>query len=221
MRIFHRLGITYVLDNSSTTGINPATQEYFSAVNSQNQNFISNNGTFTTYNARKVLPSYTYSTVNNPYNPTRGHSFTGTFEFSGGFLGGDINYYRPSADFRYYHPVNHGRNTIAIRAMGSFIQSFTDQSVPFYERSFSGGDFDIRGFDFRTLSPISFITRTLPVVDPKTFQTVNKPFDQLSRSDIPPARDHLCARQFVDDRNQSGDTGIFLIRQFPEPEFHL
>jgi outer membrane protein insertion porin family len=179
VRIFHRLGITYVLDNSSTTGINPATQEYFSAVNSQNQNFISNNGTFTTYNSRKVLPSYTYSTVNNPYNPTRGHSFTGTFEFAGGFLGGDINYYRPSADFRYYHPVNHGRNTIAIRAMGSFIQSFTDQSVPFYERSFSGGDFDIRGFDFRTLSPISFITRTLPVVDPKTFQTVNKPFDDI------------------------------------------
>ena len=178
MRIFHRLGITYVLDNSSTTGVNPATQAYFSTVSSQNQNFATGSG-FTTFNARRVLPSYTYSTVNNPYSPTRGHSFTGTFEFTGGFLGGDINFYRPSGDFRYYRPVNHGRNTIAIRAMGSFIQSFTNLSVPFYERFFAGGDFDIRGFDFRTLSPISFITRTLPVTDPKTFQTVNKQFDDI------------------------------------------
>src|SRR5207302_4559643 len=33
--------------------------------------------------------------------------------------------------------------------------------------------------DFRTLSPISFITRTLPVTDPKTFRTVNRPFDDI------------------------------------------
>src|SRR5215468_1235602 len=179
IRVFHRVALTYVLDNSSTTGINPATQAYFSAVASQNQNFIAGNNQFQTFGARRVLPSYTYSTVNNPYNPTRGHSFTGTFEFTGGFLGGDINFYRPSADFRYYHPINHGRNTIAIRAMGSFIQSFTDQSVPFYERFFAGGDFDIRGFDFRTLSPISFITRTLATTDPTTLKTVQKPFDDI------------------------------------------
>src|SRR5262249_19632646 len=123
--------------------------------------------------------TYTYSTVNNPYNPTRGFSFTGAFDFTGGFLGGDINFYRPSAEYRYYRPMHNGRNTLALRAMGSFIQSFTNLSVPFYERSFVGGDFDIRGFDFRTISPISFITRTLPVTDPVTFKTVNKPFDDI------------------------------------------
>ena len=63
--------------------------------------------------------------------------------------------------------------------MGSFIQSFTNLSVPFYERMFVGGDFDIRGFDFRTLTPISFITRTLPVTDPITSKTVNKPYDDI------------------------------------------
>jgi outer membrane protein insertion porin family len=177
-KIFHRLGLTYVLDNSETTGINPATQEYFSAVQSQNQNFIVG-GSFTTYHARRLVPSYTYSTVNNPYNSTRGHSFTGTFEFTGGFLGGDINYYRPSGEFRYYKPVNKGRNTLAMRLMGSFVQSFTDLSVPFYERIFAGGDFDIRGFDFRSISPISFITRSLPVTDPVTLKTTTKPFDDI------------------------------------------
>jgi outer membrane protein insertion porin family len=75
--------------------------------------------------------------------------------------------------------MNHGRNTLAMRLMGSYIQSFTNLSVPFYERMFAGGDFDIRGFDFRTISPISFITRELPVTDPVTFRTVNKAFDDI------------------------------------------
>ncbi len=177
-KIFHRLGLNYVLDDSETTGINPATKEYFSAVASQNQNSLVG-GSLTTYHARRLSPSYTYSTVNNPYYATRGHSFTGSFEFTGGFLGGDINFYRPSGEFRYYKPMDHGRNTLAMRLMGSFIQSFTNLSVPFYERMFIGGDFDIRGFDFRTLSPISFITRTLSVTDPTTFKTVAKPFDDI------------------------------------------
>ena len=177
-KLFHRLGLSYVLDNSETTGINPATKEYFAAVESQNQSSLVG-GSFATYHARRLMPTYTYSTVNNPYNPTRGYSFTGTFEFTGGFLGGDINFYRPSAEYRYYRPVNRGRNTLAMRVMGSYVQSFTNLSVPFYERFFAGGDFDIRGFDFRTVSPISFITRTLPVTDPNTFQTVQKPFDDI------------------------------------------
>ncbi|HEY2381807.1 MAG TPA: outer membrane protein assembly factor BamA [Terriglobia bacterium] len=178
MRVFQRIGISYVLDNSSTTGVNPATQAYFSAVQSQNQNFLTGSS-FTNFEARRVLPSYTYSTVNNPYNPKSGKSFTLTFEFTGGFLGGTINFYRPSGDFRYYHPMNHGRNTFAMRAMTSYIQSFTNLSVPFYERFFAGGDFDIRGFDFRTLSPISFITRALPVTNPLTGQTSVQPFDDI------------------------------------------
>ena len=86
-------------------------------------------------------------------------------------MSGDINFYRPTAEFRFYHPMNHGRNASAMRAMSSYIQSFTNLSVPFYERFFVGGDFDIRGFDFRSLSPISFITRTLRALDPVSDQS--------------------------------------------------
>jgi outer membrane protein insertion porin family len=167
-----------VLDNSQTTGINPATQAYFSAVAAQNQNFIVG-GVPNVFNARRLIPTYTYNTTNSAYYPTRGYSFTGSFDFTGGFLGGDVNYYRPSGEFRYYHPMHNGRNTLAMRVMGSFVQSFTNLSVPFYERIFAGGDFDIRGFDFRTISPISFITRALPVRDPVTGNTVTKNFDDV------------------------------------------
>jgi outer membrane protein insertion porin family len=178
LRIFHRVGLSYVLDNSQTTGINPATQAYFSAVAAQNQNFIVG-GVPNVFNARRMIPTYTYNTTNSAYYPTRGFSFTGSFDFTGGFLGGDVNYYRPSGDFRFYHPMHNGRNTLAMRVMGSFVQSFTNLSVPFYERIFAGGDFDIRGFDFRTISPISFITRALPVTDPRTGRTVTRNFDDV------------------------------------------
>ena len=178
LRIFHRLGLSYVLDNSKTTGINQATQEYFSHVAAQNQNFIVG-GVPNVFNARRLVPTYTFNTTNSAYYPTRGFSFTGSFDFTGGFLGGDVNYYRPSGEFRFFHPMNNGRNTLAIRAMGSFVQSFTNLSVPFYERIFAGGDFDIRGFDFRTISPISFITRALPILDPVTHQTVTRNFDDI------------------------------------------
>src|ERR1051325_9357654 len=124
MRIFHRVGLSYVLDNSETTGINPATQAYFSAVAAQNQNFIVG-GVPNVFNARRFIPTYTYNTTNSPYYPTRGLSFTGSFDFTGGFLGGDVNYYRPSGEFRYYHPMHNGRNTLAPRAMGAFVQRFS------------------------------------------------------------------------------------------------
>jgi outer membrane protein insertion porin family len=177
-KLFHRLGLSYVRDDSETTGINPATKEYFAAVEAQNQASLVG-GTSTSYQARRLATTYSYSTVNSPYNATRGYSFTGTFEFTGGFLGGNINYYRPSGEYRYYRPMNRGRNTLAMRLMGSYVQSFTNLAVPFYERFFVGGDFDIRGFDFRTISPISFITRTLPVTDPTTLRTVERPFDDI------------------------------------------
>src|SRR5437867_8352609 len=85
LRIFHRLGLSYVLDNSQTTGINPATQAYFSAVEAQNQNFIVS-GTPNTFNARRLIPTYTYNTTNSAFTPTHGHSFTGSLSFTGALL---------------------------------------------------------------------------------------------------------------------------------------
>jgi outer membrane protein insertion porin family len=178
MSVFHRIGLTYQLDNSSTSAVNPATAAYFSAVAIQNRTAVSSNGS-TTYHGRRITPTYQYNTTNSPFAPTRGMSVTASWEFTGGFLGGDTNYYRPSLDVRYYKAVNRGRNTIAMRSVTSYVQSFTNLATPFYERFFLGGDFDIRGFDFRSLSPISFITRALPFTDPKTFITTTKLYDDI------------------------------------------
>jgi outer membrane protein insertion porin family len=109
----------------------------------------------------------------------KGRAFTFTFEYNGGVLGGNTNYFRPTAEFRFFRPHTKHQNVIAVRLMASHVRGFGGTSVPFYERFFPGGDFDIRGFDFRSLGPISFLTRTVSRLDPETGGTIPAPFDDI------------------------------------------
>jgi outer membrane protein insertion porin family len=179
VRVFHRIGVNFQFDDSTTSAVNPATEEFFKGVLAEEQQTLpGTTASVTSYHARRLTTSYAFNSTNNPYNPTTGHSFTGSLEFTGGLFGGNVDFYRPTLEFRYFKPVNGGRNTLAIRAMASHVQSFTNSSVPFYERFFLGGDFDIRGFDFRSISPIAFITRTLDVTD-AAGKVNKKPYDDI------------------------------------------
>jgi outer membrane protein insertion porin family len=82
-------------------------------------------------------------------------------------------------DYRYFHPINKKRNTLAFRITASYILPSKDAAIPFYERFFMGGDFDIRGFDFRAVSPIASFTRQVDVTDSATGLTVKKPYDDI------------------------------------------
>ena len=178
-KYFSRFGLTYQFDNSKTDAVNPATEDYFKSVTtSEQQNFITT-GNFGVYRTRKLIPSFNYSTVDNPYYPTRGKALSFTFEYDGGFLGGNTNYYRPTAEFRFFKPHTRHRNVIAMRFLASHISGFGGTAVPFYERFFPGGDFDIRGFDFRSLGPVSFLTRVVDKLDPETGGTIAAPFDDI------------------------------------------
>jgi len=179
-KIWSRFGVNYSFEDSKTDAVNPATQDYFSAVRTQEkEQFINGVGSFGTFRARKLIPTYSFNSTDSPMFPHRGQAFTGTFEYTGGFLGGNVNYFRPTVEYRYFRPINKKRNTLAFRFMGSHIRGFNGLSVPFYERFFMGGDFDIRGFDFRQVSPLAFITRQLDVIDPETGFTIKRAFDDI------------------------------------------
>jgi outer membrane protein insertion porin family len=181
-KIWNRVGLNFGMTRSYTSAINPATQDYFSAVITQdNQSLTSaaGGGSFSTFHAHTLTPSFSFNhTQGSPAFPIRGTSLSTTFEFTGGLLGGTVNYYRPSLDFRYFHPMNKGRNVLAIRLLGSFIHGFDGTAVPYYQRFFVGGDFDIRGFDFRAISPIAFITRNVTSSDAQG-NIVSQPFDDI------------------------------------------
>jgi outer membrane protein insertion porin family len=176
-----RLGMMYQFENSETNAVNPATQEYFSAVTQQQRTeFSTNSGTdFGLFHSRKLVPSLTWRTVDSAYFPTRGHSLSFAFDYTGGLLGGNVNFIRPTMQFEYYRPHTKRRNVVAFRFVTSFITGFSDVRAPFYERVYAGGDYDIRGFDFRTISPVSFITRYIDSLDAETGATIKKPFDDI------------------------------------------
>src|SRR2546427_10682818 len=173
------LGITLSWTSLNTS----ATEEYFKSVTTQNnQSFISNSGagSFSDFHAHTLIPSFTRNrTQGNPIFPTGGSSLSMTFEYTGGFLGGTVNYFRPTLDYRYFKPMNKGRNILAVRFLGSFVQGFGGTAVPYYQRYFLGGDFDIRGFDFRAISPIAFVVRNVNVIDSETGNSVARPFDDI------------------------------------------
>jgi outer membrane protein insertion porin family len=179
---FARVGLTYQFSNSQTSAVNPATEAYFQAVVAQqDDSFASSVGSgFSTFRARKISPSFVYSTVDNPNFPTSGRSYSASMEFTGGALGGNVNMLRPAVEFRYYRPMTKRRNVFAIRLAGSHVRGFSGLTVPFYERYMIGGEYDIRGFENRALSPISFVTRNLPAIDPITGGTATRPYDDIA-----------------------------------------
>ncbi|HET9218577.1 MAG TPA: outer membrane protein assembly factor BamA, partial [Terriglobia bacterium] len=177
-----RVGLTFQLDNSRTEAVNPATQAYFSNIRTnegQQVGFNQEAQDFGEYKTRKLIPSFNYSTVDNPYYPTRGRAVSLTFEYNGGLLGGNTNFIRPTTEFRFFRPHTKRQHVFAVRLLASHIRGFANTSVPFYERFYPGGDFDIRGFDFRSLGPISFLTRTVGKLDPETGGTMPVPFDDI------------------------------------------
>ena len=182
-KIWNRVGLNFGFNHSQTSAINEATQEYFRGVTTQNdQSFINTEGGggFSDFRARTLIPSFSFNRTNGPaISPTSGSSLSTTFEFTGGFLGGTVNYFRPTLDYRYFRPMNKGRNTLAVRFLGSFVSGFNDTSVPYYQRFFMGGDFDIRGFDFRQITPIAHVVRQIAVTDPETGNAVTRPYDDI------------------------------------------
>jgi len=181
-KIWNRAGLNFGMNHSETSEINPATGDFFNAVitrNNQSLTSTSSGTNFADFYAHTLIPSYTFNhNQGNPAFPSGGSSLSTTFEYTGGLLGGNVNYYRPTLDFRYFHPMNQGRNVLAVRLLGSFVHGFQGTAVPYYQRFFAGGDFDIRGFDFRALSPIAFITRNATSRDAQG-NTVSQPFDDI------------------------------------------
>jgi outer membrane protein insertion porin family len=182
-KIWNRVGLNFGFNHSQTSAINEATQEYFGSVKTQqDQSFISSEGGggFSDFFAHTLIPSFSFNRTNGPaISPTSGSSLSTTFEFTGGVLGGTVNYYRPTADYRFFKPMNKGRNTLAVRFLSSFVTGFQGTAVPYYQRFFLGGDFDIRGFDFRQITPIAYVVRNIAVTDPETGNSVTRPFDDV------------------------------------------
>jgi len=77
-----------------------------------------------------------------------------SLELSG--LGGSVRMWRPTVDYRWFHPAG-GNRIFGMHLLGSTMSGFGGRLIPPFSRFFVGGETDVRGFDFYTISPIVFI----------------------------------------------------------------
>jgi len=157
---FTRLGLTY---GYSTTNITPFSQSATLLFEETKFTSLAGPTALNGIEESKITPTVTYSTVDSPVNPTHGKSFYYGATFEGGPLQGNVNTVSSTFSTTYFHPAYHNRNTIAVKFQSALITGYGGKSVPPYNRFYAGGEQDVRGFNFYTISPfvvIPFSTTT-------------------------------------------------------------
>ena len=120
-----------------------------------------------------ISPSIYYDRINNPYRPSRGYLFGLTAELAGGFLVGDVGFFKPKLEMTFY-PHFIRRTYFGLHMEGAFIGPYGETTlsglvdgIPRFERFYIGGDYlGPRIYETRTISPIRYIE--IPYIDPET-----------------------------------------------------
>jgi outer membrane protein insertion porin family len=161
---FKRLGITYTLDRSSISTFSAASSNFFqtlafrSGIQGQNalDGIVSSMASF----------SFLENKLDASYQPHNGHEISALFQVAGLF--GNVRYISPVVEYRSFHPVKglmfnkEGRNVFGFRLQGSYIRGISGDVAPPFNRFYSGGEAELRGFDIRSATPYGFVpTRVL------------------------------------------------------------
>ena len=149
---FKRVGISYSFDVSSLVTLSDASKNLFQYLEYEG---ISGPNSLNGIITSKIVPSFSYSSVNASYHPTSGTSFSAAAEFAG--IGGTVRSIRPVLSYQHYVPVQKHRNALAFRLQGSFLTGYGGDVAPPFERNYMGGEYDLRGFDVRSVSPVAFL----------------------------------------------------------------
>jgi outer membrane protein insertion porin family len=159
---FTRLGISY---GWSTTDITPFSQSATLLFEFTKFTSLAGPSALNGIRQSEISPTLSYNTVDSPINPTHGKSFSYGASVVGGPLQGNVNTIRNVFDMTYFHPNYHHRNTIALHVNGSMVTGYGGKEVPPNSRFYAGGEQDVRGFDFYTISPFVFIpfSTTAPI----------------------------------------------------------
>ncbi len=156
---FKRLGVTYTLDRSSISTFSAASSSFFqtlafrSGIQGQNalDGIVSSMASF----------SFQENKLDATYQPHNGHEISALFQVAGLF--GNVRYISPVIEYRSFHPVKglrfnkEGRNVFGLRLQGSYIRGISGDVAPPFNRFYSGGEAELRGFDIRSATPYGFV----------------------------------------------------------------
>jgi len=100
-----------------------------------------------------IIPTIYYSTVDSPLFPTSGVRYLLNYQYSGGFLGGDIYLHKYKLEYARFVPLLKRRHVFGFHVVYQGMTPFGSKEIPFYEKYFLGGERSIRGFDIYQLGP--------------------------------------------------------------------
>jgi len=104
-----------------------------------------------------ITPMYVYDTRDDIFDANRGVYASVSLQFGGGWLGGDYNYIKTTADIRYFVP-SFWKFVLALHAMVGNAASYKygngEDTVPLSERFYCGGTDTVRGYEERALGPV-------------------------------------------------------------------
>jgi len=160
---FSRVGLSYQITQSSVKqpAINiTGTAEQFIPVIYNQPNILTS----------RVTASFVYDTRNASIDPTAGRALSVALGLAG--LGGDVRTYEPTIEFTQFYPMRKKRSehpeVFGFRILAGTVGSFATSSkirnanslafvdgVPIYERFFLGDEFTIRGYNVRSISPVT------------------------------------------------------------------
>jgi len=99
--------------------------------------------------------SFLRDTRDNYMMPTSGTRFEFLQTFAGGPLFGQTNLYRIEARAGYWVPTfDFGAQVFSVVAKTGTVMGYGGRDVPFFEKYFLGGAYNMRGFKYRKVGPI-------------------------------------------------------------------
>jgi outer membrane protein insertion porin family len=149
---FTRVGVTYGLTHTDITTYNQASELLFTQLQYLS---IAGPSALNGILASTITTSITQNTLDNPINATKGRSYFYSLAVSG--LGGNVKTVTNTGEFKYFHPINHKRNAVGVRFLAAWTTGYGGGEVPPFSRFYMGGENDLRGFDIRAISPVTYI----------------------------------------------------------------
>jgi outer membrane protein insertion porin family len=175
-RSFKRVGVTYSFDRSSLLALSSASRNLFEFLAFRG---ISGPNALQGIITSKIFPNFSFNTIDSPISPHHGHSLTVGAELAG--LGGTVRSIRPIVEYKKFIPVQNRRNALGYRIQGSFISGYGGLVAPPFQRSYMGGENDLRGFDIRSVSPVAFLPSvgSIALTNPDGTRVLKNPLNPL------------------------------------------
>jgi outer membrane protein insertion porin family len=174
---FARVGISYSLTSNNISAFSQASQLLFQSI--QFRQLVAGPTALSGIRSSRIAPSISYSTVDNPINPTSGKSFFYSFAMEGGVLGGNINTLAHTFEAKYFRPINRRRNVLGFRVISAFATGYGGLVLPPYNRFYLGGEDTVRGFDYLSITPWAYVpsqsSATIFYQDPRVLDSTGNP----------------------------------------------